>query len=293
MLAECTRTQTRQEREQRILACAARLPAPPDVVMALINASGEESSGADLIARLVERDPALTTRVLKVANSSFYAMTGRIGTVRDAVVILGFGTVCNIVVAFEITHRYAASPGSRALMRGFWRHAMLSAVCSAALARASDADSGIAFTGGLLHDIGRLVLVSAFPEEFSEITTTPGSEGMQAEDWKDMLDLERRQFGMNHAQIGGWLCEHWRFPGELSGALRAHHDPAATNPLAQLIGHADLIAHALNGENAPARALQAAANALTGLAARESAPELLDRIEQQARAAEQLIAGGA
>lgn len=281
-------TENPQRREQRILECAARLPSPPDVVLALIGAIGSDAKGADAIARLVERDQALTARVLKLANSSFYGIMGRIGTARDAVVILGFSTVCKLVVSIWVAHRYATPPGRHAGLARFWRHGMLAAVCASALAQRAGADEGIAFTGGLLHDIGKLVLANAFPDEALD----PLSAVAHAADPRDALAQERVRFGRDHASLGGLIAERWRFPAAICTALRDHHDMETRDPLARLIGHADRIAHALTWPAIAGDALQAAAAALVALDVRASATDLITEIEQQTGAAAQLFWAG-
>lgn len=277
--------ESEQVRKRHILACAARLPSPPDVVMALIGAMDDDEKGADQVAGLVARDQGLTARVLKISNSSFYGLSGQIGTVNEAVVILGFSNVSNLVIATEIANRYPTSPATRDALAGFWPHAMLTAFCASALANRCGAETGFAFTGGLLHDIGKLVLASAYPDDFSQFwATAPGAE--------DVLALESERFGMDHAVLGGWITEQWCFPAAISVALRAHHTAQSNDLLARVIRHADQIAHALALPAETQDALQTASDALIGLGARDSAPDLLAGIERHAGAASELFQKG-
>ncbi|MFY9316318.1 MAG: HDOD domain-containing protein [Burkholderiales bacterium] len=269
-------------RERRILACAARLPSPPEIVLALVGAIDNDGKGAEQIAALAERDQALTVRLLKISNSSYYGLTGQVGTVRDAVVILGFSSVRNLVIATEIANCYGGLPAQRVGLADFWRHGLLSALCAAELARRCGAEEGHAFTGGMLHDIGQLVLASAYPEEFRALLAAPPGA-------VDALALERECFGMDHAALGGWIAERWHFPGAICAALRGHHQPHPSDPLACLLRSADRIAQALDAPASGGAALQACADALVALGTRHTAPELLADIERRAGAAAELF----
>ena len=271
--------------EQHVLQCAARLPSPPDIVMELVKAVDSDNSSSAQVARLVERDPALTARVLKVSNSPFYGMAGRVGTIRDAVVILVFSNVCNLVVAIEIANRYGALPGLQAQLATFWRHGMLAALSASLLARRSGAEGGLAFTAGLLHDIGKLVLAQAYPDE------APLAPLQAGRALPESLAAERERFGMDHAELGGWIAERWRFPPSIAGALRAHHDDDTQDSLARLICEADRVAHAIAEPGASGDALQACADALVALDSDDTAPDLLTELERQAGAASEVFQG--
>lgn len=252
--------------------------------MAVAKAIDSAEQSSDAVAKLIGKDLVLTARVLKVANSSFYGMTGRIGTVRDALVILGFSTVGNLVVAMGFASRYASATHSHAGLRGFWQHGMLVAACAASLARRSGAEEGVAYVGGLLHDIGKLVLASAFPHSYGE----PVPAGLRALHGENVLAIERARFGTDHAALGGLVAGRWRYPDSICAALRDHHshDPQAS--LAKLIACADRVAHAFEQAGYGA-ALQAGADALVELESNGSAPDLIAEIDKQAGAAALLL----
>jgi putative nucleotidyltransferase with HDIG domain len=262
----------------RLLDCAARLPSPPAIVLALLASLGDENEPIDEIASHAERDQALTARLLKVANSPYFGLAGRVATVREAAMVLGLSNMRNLTLATEMLNRYPAIPGGRAGLAEFWRHGLLAAFCGAALARCCEADEGIAFTAGLLHDIGKLVLASAHPEEYPETCAHAG----------DPLALERARFGADHAALGGLIAERWRFPGVICNALRFHHESCAPDRQASIVAHADLLAHALAPDGVPAARLQRCADSLAALGARRTAPELLAEIEAHAAAAAEL-----
>ena len=278
-------------REQHLLERAAHLPSPPGVVMALLGALEDERSDADSMATLLGRDPALTARVLKVANSSYYAMAGRVGTVSEAMLILGLGTIRKLVIALGVANRLAGPVAKHPGLDGFWRHGTLVAAGTAALARRTGCEEGSAFIGGLLHDIGKLALASAFPAEFSAGPAAGPAAGPTA---ARALAEEAALFGRDHASLGGWLAGHWRFPEALGAALRDHHEEQPAGGLAQLIWHADRLAHAMDDlqahspgpveDGAPGTVLQVAAEALVAIGSHDCAPDLIAEIERQSGA---------
>lgn len=260
-----------------LLEQAARLPSPPTIVLALIASLGNDDAPVDTIAAHAGRDQALTARLLRIANSPWYGLSTRVASVRGAATVLGFANVRNLVIATEVINRYPAAPGQRAMLAGFWKHGLVTAFCAAALARRCGAEEGLAFTAGLLHDIGKLVQASADPAAYASLPA--------AED--DRAGLEVELFGANHAALGALIAERWRFPPPLCAALRSHHTPGIAEPLTQLVIQADRLAHALEAPQPDAR-LQQCADALAALGSRHTAPELLAELEKQSAVAAEL-----
>jgi len=261
----------------RLLEQAARLPSPPTIVLALLASLGDDDVPLDTVAEHAGRDQALTARLLRIANSPWYGLSKRVASVRGAAVVLGFANLRNLVIATEVINRYEAAPGTKTALAGFWKHGLLTAFCAAALARRCAGEEGVAFTAGLLHDIGKLVQASADPAAYASLTTE--------EDGRAALEVEL--FGANHAALGALIAERWRFPPAICAALRLHHTPETTEPLTRLVIQADRLAHAL--EQADRTALpQQCADALAALGSRHTAPELLVELERQSAIAAEL-----
>jgi len=221
------------------------LPSLPTVVMELLQTMGDEDVDIDRLARGISNDQALAARTLRVANSPFYGMQGRIDTIAEAITVLGFVNVRSLVTTAGIATAWPASDGACFDPRIFWRHSLGAASCAATLAPQAKLRPETLFLAGLLHDIGRLVLVVTHPATYAEILHLREQQDLL------MLDAERRVLGFDHAQIGSELCRHWRIPDSIADAVERHHrvnpdTPGMPADMADVIHVADAIAHALD-----------------------------------------------
>ena len=219
------------------------LPPLPRAVVELRAALADEGAGADRITAIVGRDPALTAAALRLANSSFYGVAGRIGTLRDAVQILGLGTLSAAV----LTAAVMANVGrGAAACRGFdpdsaWRHAVATALSAEALARWRGLDADAAYVCGLLHDVGRLALAAHFPARFAAtLERLSGHDELP-------IDVERELLGTDHAEVGALIAAHWKLPARVVDAIGGHHDAqhAGEPGVLDLLHVADNITYAL------------------------------------------------
>jgi len=176
----------------------------------------DESSGADDLAKVLSKDPALTTRVLRVVNSPFYGMTRKVGTVSQAVVTIGMRQVTALALStsvYSMTDRWQASFDR---IR-FWRHSLETAIASRMLAEKCDYKRGEEmFVAGLLHDIGLLVLDRSFPDQYRRLWQRSLDHG-------STVDLEEEMWGTNHARVGQFLLEQWHLPETICEAVGHHH----------------------------------------------------------------------
>lgn len=216
------------------------LPPLPSVVLDLITSLGHEELGASEYAAKISRDQALAAKTLRLANSSFYGRGRQVRSVSEAITVLGLRTVRCVVTAAGMAGSFRHHPNFD--HDTFWRHSIGSALCAQALAGELRRDDGdLAFTVGLLHDVGRLALASAFAPAYAEV-----------EQWRRDKDCpggeaERAVLGIDHAEVGGLIARQWNFPPAIVDAIREHHAPPATAELTLTgIAHvADAIAHAL------------------------------------------------
>lgn len=224
-----------------VVANLEKLPALPEVVMDLLDYLQQANVDAGKVAQKIARDPALAARLLRVANSSFYGLQGRVATVNDALVVLGLRAARALVTAAAVINHIEtlADGGDR---RAFWRHSGATALCARSLARLTGANPEGAYTAGLLHDIGRIALLVRFPGECRNVRA-----------WRDrqdayLLDAEREVLGFDHAQVGGALARLWKFPPEIEIAIAGHHTPAEqpATSLSDIVHVADILAHALD-----------------------------------------------
>lgn len=228
------------DREQ-ILAHMRQLPPLSPVVAELLASFADDDVDCGRIARQIARDQALTARVLRVANSSFYGLANKVGTIGDAVVVLGFRAVRSMVLAIGINgaFRSESCPGFDA--QAYLRHCLLVGAVARKLAPASGYHAEIAFAAGLLHDVGELVLAANFAGHYDEVLAYRNQNDCF------LVVAERAVLGIDHAEVGGLLADAWRFPTFLQEAIMAHHRPGTLGyaSLADLIHVADAVAHGL------------------------------------------------
>jgi putative nucleotidyltransferase with HDIG domain len=218
------------------------LPSLPAVVMELLGSIEQENIDISVLAKKVSYDQALTAKTLRLANSSSFGLQVKVATIQQAITFLGFQTTRNLITAAAVTGCFptALCPGFND--KAFWRHSIATAACARSLARRLRFNQDVAFTAGLLHDIGRLVLVSAIPRQYSE--TWPGAPTMTAT-W---LDAERAVLGIDHVDAGVALAEHWNFSDTMRRRSPGHHAPETPGAgfLAAIVHVANAIVHALD-----------------------------------------------
>lgn len=208
------------------------LPTIPAVLAKILELSDSvDANGKDLIA-VVEKDQALTGKMLRLANSAFFGQNRRVATIWRAVLLLGFSTVRNLALGVKVWD--ALSTGvPRQRVEELWAHAVAVAGTAKTLAgklRSGDPDE--AFTAGLLHDVGRLVLAMRFKDDYWEATKGVGErEPVEAH--------ERATFGVDHAEVGGWLLEAWALPPTIVELVRSHHANATRPAAMTAVGLAD------------------------------------------------------
>ena len=217
------------------------LPAMPAVVAEVIASLSSEDVDAFALADRIALDQALTAKVLRLANSSFYGLPSRVTSVRQALSILGLRSVRTVVTACAITGRFTRSSGGLDF-DAFWRHSVAAALGARLLALECGANQELAFTAALLHDVGKLVMATALPEKNEQMLA------YRREHECDGVEAERAVFGIDHAAIGRELAASWRFPEIIVDSVGQHHDvDAPSTPLVTTIVHvASTVAHALD-----------------------------------------------
>ena len=226
-----------------LIAATGELATLPATVIQLLDILKDSTTSADKVCAVLERDPAMTANVLKLANSAYYGVRRSISNVRDALVMLGNRSVATLAFATgmaPVLRRDLESYGAD--RHEFWRHGVLAAV---AAARAADL-GGFAqwrcqcFTGGLVHDVGMLVIDRWLVDESIRLPDTHDERTLRA--------AERALLGFDHADAGAALAEAWGFPAMLVDALRHHHAPDAAGPdrlVVQAVAAGDIVAGAV------------------------------------------------
>lgn len=238
---------TEDERYQRIVENIRRLPSLPSIATRLMEVVNSPYSSADDAATLIEKDPAMTSTVLRMANSAFYGMPRSISSVSSAVVILGFNTIRSIVLSASIIKAFPSHEHDAAFDRQrFWRHSILCALGAKMIARrALVLDPEGAFCAGIMHDIGKLIFEQFVTGEFSEACKRAVREQ------RSLVEMEKQVLGVNHAEIGRILSDKWALPLDLEQALVFHHTPQHADKAQELVTAihcADHMAHAIGAD---------------------------------------------
>jgi putative nucleotidyltransferase with HDIG domain len=224
------------------------LPTIRVIAAQLIDAVGKSDARIDEITRLISVDPSLTSKVLRIANSSFFGLRKKVDTINLAVVILGLNEISGIVLSLSLFKTVQSVGGAAFDPEEFWEHSAMVAHFSRLLARSLGiVMHGEEFTGGLIHDIGKIIQVRYFPEEYEEIAQLMKDTGCLN------FNAEQAVMGVSHMELGAWLADRWKFPTHLVDVIRSHHSPldSEENPvLAAIVFFGDLIARHCVGSRA-------------------------------------------
>jgi putative nucleotidyltransferase with HDIG domain len=162
--------------------------------------------------------------VLKLTNSAFYGLSREVESVRQAVVIVGMEAIKNLVLSASVLDMFKGSNVDQEFQDKFWRHSLATGSCCRLLSKKVKAkgflDPDAAFSAGLLHDIGKIVINSYLKAEAALLQSARSKNTTQTD-----YDLENNTIGYNHAQIGGFMAVHWKLPDKLSNAITCHHTP--------------------------------------------------------------------
>jgi len=222
----------------------------------------------DHVAELIEVDQALTSQILRIANSAFYGSGASISRVREALLTLGSVVTRSVVLSSSVFDPRAVR------LRGFFEHSVGCSAAASALSRITKLGNPEELAAaGLLHDLGKVVLYKEMPDVFEHIVTRA-----MAED-RSFRSVEHELLGTDHSEIAGWIMERWRFPATLAEPIAFHHNPGRAriaHDETAIVHVANVLVRALgygNGGDARIGCIDPAAWARLGLVA---AP--LDRV---------------
>ncbi|MBI4556527.1 MAG: HDOD domain-containing protein [Candidatus Hydrogenedentes bacterium] len=233
------------QRLERVVSRAGDLPAIPEVVADVLRLTSDPTTAMAEIGETVQRDPALTAKILRVSNSPYYGMKQYVGTLKLALVILGVREVRNIVLGISVFSTLQNDRMEHLWVQSLWNHS----VTVAALARKLGSHlklpmHGEDFIGGLLHDIGKMLLWRQLGKSYTEVYRQSGGAS------EKLCAAEEAKFGFNHADAAAALARYWNLPETLADALWYHHTTEeallakAKDPrLAAIVRIANLAAH--------------------------------------------------
>jgi len=192
------------------------LPSIPLIANQVMAAVADPATSADDLRAILESDPALSARVLKVSNSSLYAFSREVETLRHAVTLLGFRTVEALVMAASLRDVFKNFGLSEKLL---WEHSTLAGCVAGRLSSYGpiDVERDLAFTAGLLHDLGKIALSNVYRQRYNTVMLRTYNDGVA------FVDAERDEFGFDHAALGAQVAAKWQLPPMLVAAIRFHH----------------------------------------------------------------------
>lgn len=196
------------------------LPTLPSMMATITRLMQDPRTSAEELGRAISADPSLVSKVLKLVNSAFYGFPGRIGTITQAIVILGFSTIRNVVLTTSVLKAFGKGGTAGVDVGRFWEHSLLTGAIARALAMEREANFiEETFIAGLLHDMGRIVLSQKLPAEFEKVLKAKRDSGLP------QLEAEQAVLRLTHGDIGGWLARKWNLPLPYVEVMRLHHFP--------------------------------------------------------------------
>jgi putative nucleotidyltransferase with HDIG domain len=194
---------------------AGELNMMPQVARKVVDLVQNENSTAGQLAELLEKDPNITARILKIANSAFYGLRREVKTVQQAIVILGFKSLRSMVVASSSKALHKRFGITEQLM---WDHSIGAAIAAKIISEGMPSAVGeVAFVGGLLHNVGKTIMNNESPKAYVEVMKRVYNDGVSP------IEAETDVFGYSHPEVGYLIAEKWGLPGELVNLIRYHH----------------------------------------------------------------------
>jgi len=220
------------------------LPTPPMVFQQINKVINDPKTSAYDIAAIISEDPAMSVKILKLSNSAFYGSRQEVTSVKQAIVIMGLEAVKSMVLSSAVFDMFKGSVKDPQFQEDFWRHSLATAFGSRLIVRKlwsnKIIESEVAFSIGLLHDIGLLVQYAYLPDDFAKVREVARESVISRH------KAEEQVLGYTHADVGALLARKWNLPHQLQDAVENHHYPqlsqAETND-AYIVHFADYLAH--------------------------------------------------
>ncbi len=197
------------------------LPSLPSILLKLIATCSDEDASMKDLALIVEKDPSLCMKILRMVNSVYYSFSQKVQNFNQALALLGIDTIRSIAVSASVYQVFdGVKDDVQFNLKYFWWHSLTTAVLANLIAKKiSYPMPEEAFLSGMLHDIGKLVLLKNYPEEYAELLQKKPSSAK-------IIHEEQQQLEVTHCETGAWLIRHWNLQSFIADAILYHHEPA-------------------------------------------------------------------
>jgi diguanylate cyclase (GGDEF)-like protein len=230
-----------------------KLPSPPAIAIKILDAVRHDDNSFNELAEIIKADPALTSRILKLANSSLYRLPNRVNSLAQATALLGIQALKNIALSFVIINDFQEATQGGFDFDLFWRRSLSSAVAAEVLAENVGLRDRDIFVSSLLQDIGILIMFMSNTTLYTEVIDNKRISG------KSTCEAEKEYFGFDHAEVGYHLLKTWNLPDTICEPIRYHHSQGSKedflNP-ARVLTLSDKISSIYHGRQSNKKSIQ-------------------------------------
>jgi len=262
-----------------------KLPSPPAIAVRIIEAVKKEETSFDELSKIIMADPALTSKVLKAANSPMYAIPSKVDTIQRALTVLGFNALKNIALSFVIANELNADSDDSFDFDYFWKRSVTAAVSAELIASQIGKKSDDIFVTGLLQDIGVVIMYLSNPQDYLIVLEEKKQSKLAT------IDLEKKIFGFDHQEIGMEVLNQWGLPNSIYEPIGRHHgkdiNGKGEGSAAEILSLSDKLSALYHGDQSEKRlkAVQSTFRNLYGI----GSAEINDLVDQVASHSVEII----
>ncbi len=245
---------------QQMLESVTQFPPWPSALGKILAEFDREDLDSSRLAQMISREVAILSKLLRVANSPFYGVSGNIANALQAINTIGLSNTRSIVLAVAVMSTLPPNIPREFDQQAFWQEAIGVAVAAEWLGRRFALKDCDPFTAGMLHDIGKILIAFKFPKHYAAI-----QQAVALDPQAKAFDLEQAQLGFTHAEAGAAIAEQWNFPAALIEGICWHHTPSPTHhPLTTMLAIGNKIARLCHVEGLSSDAIRTAVGDLAG-----------------------------
>ena len=230
---------------QKLLTNDIKLPSPPSIAVKILEEVKKEDGSADGLAEIIALDPALVTKILRVANSSFYGVTSKVDSIQRAIAVIGINALKNIALSFVIANGLRDLKDNPFSFDLFWKRSVTAAVAAKELATLTNVSSEDIFPCALLQDMGIVVMYLCRSDDYLRVLDE------KRQNAQPVTAVEKRVFNFDHQQAGAAILKQWGLPPNVYGPIGCHHKPQAApaehRTVAQILNMADQLSSIYHG----------------------------------------------